>query len=364
MAGADLDGKGRYMGHVMTVRGPLDPELLGPTLTHEHIFWDARNSWDPSELENPETGSLPFEPRFGGLARWNGSAFRDDLHQSPETEYELVADEVSEFVDAGGSCIVELSNVGLNPSPDGLRRLSESLSVHIVEGCGFYVHGSHPGWVEDASVDEIEAFLHAEIETGIAGSAIRPGIIGEIGTSETLFPCEQRILQAAARAARRTATAVNVHAHPPELPVLMSILDLLEGEGHDLRKTSVSHLDEIADIDYHVAVLERGITTGFDSFGQDGYFTPTWKSRSDLAKMTTLVTLIERGYEDQLVLSQDMGKKHYLLRFGGMGYDHVLRRIVPRLRTSFAVTDSVIEKLLVTNPRRLLTRERDPEMVA
>jgi phosphotriesterase-related protein len=254
--------------------------------------------------------------------------------------------------------------VGLNPSPDGLRRLSESLGVHIVEGCGFYVHGSHPGWVEDASVDEIEAFLQAEIETGIAGSAIRPGIIGEIGTSETLFPCEQRILRAAARAARRTATAVNVHAHPPELPVLMSILDLLEGEGHDLRKTSVSHLDEIADIDYHVAVLERGITTGFDSFGQDGYFTPTWKSRSDLAKMTTLVTLIERGYEDQLVLSQDMGKKHYLLRFGGMGYDHVLRRIVPRLRTSFAVTDSVIEKLLVTNPRRLLTRERDPEMVA
>jgi phosphotriesterase-related protein len=344
----------------MTVRGPVDPEQLGATLTHEHIFWDARTSWNPAELEDPEVGESPFEPRFGGPARWNGSAFRDDLHQSPDTEYQLVAEEVSEFVDAGGSCIVELSNVGLNPSPASLRRLSERLGLHIVEGCGFYVHASHPGWVEDASVAEIEAFLLGEIGKGVAGSGVRPGIIGEIGTSETLFPCEERILRATARAARQTGTPVNVHANPPELPVLMTILDLLEAEGHDLRRTSVSHLDEIADIGYHRSALDRGVIIGFDSFGQDGYFTPTWKSRSDLAKMTTMVRLIELGYADQLVMSQDMGKKHYLLRFGGMGYDHVLRRIVPRLRQSFGITDDVIDKLLVTNPRRLLTRDRDP----
>lgn len=35
------------------------------------------------------------------------------------------------------------------------------------------------------------------------------------------------------------------------------------------------------------------------------------------------------------LMSQDMGKKHYLLRFGGMGYDHVMRPIVPRLKDSF-----------------------------
>jgi len=347
------------MSHVMTVRGPVAPGELGPTLTHEHIFWDARAGWSPGELADQELGARPFEPRFGGLARWNGSAFRDDLHQSPETEYEMVAEEVGAFVQAGGSCIVEMSNVGLGPSPAGLRRLSESLGVHIVEGCGFYVHATHPEWLENASVEEIEAFLLGEIENGMAGSGIRPGIIGEIGTSETLYPCEQRVLRATARAARSTGTPVNVHAHPPELAVLMEILDLLESEGHDLRRTSISHLDEIPDLAYHVKALERGVITGFDSFGQDGYFTPTWKSRSDLAKMTTMVRLIDLGFEDQLVMSQDMGKKHYLLRFGGMGYDHVMRRIVPRLKESFGVSDSVIQKLLVDNPRRLLARDRD-----
>jgi phosphotriesterase-related protein len=348
------------MGHVMTVRGPVGPQELGPTLTHEHIFWDARGGWNPDELTDPGTGDAPFEARFGGPARWNGSAFRDDLHQSPATEYEMVSEEVREFVDAGGSCIVDMTNLGLNPSPAELRRLSQDLGVHIVAGCGFYVHAHHPAWVEDAGVDEVEAFLVKEIEQGLGDSGIRPGIIGEVGTSETLFPCEERILQAAARAARKTGTPVNVHAHPPELPVLMTILDLLEAGGHDLHRTSVSHLDEIVDIGYHVKVLDRGITVGFDSFGQDGYFTPTWKSRSDLTKMKTMVTLIGLGYEDQLVMSQDMGKKHYLLRFGGMGYDHVMRRVVPRLQESFRLSDDVIHKLLVTNPRRLLTRDSDP----
>jgi phosphotriesterase-related protein len=349
------------MSHVMTVRGPIPPASVGCTLTHEHIFWDAQSFWDPSELQDPEVGAAKFDARFGGPSRWNGSAYRDDLHQSPDTEYEMIAEEVAEFVSAGGNCIVELTTSGINPSPAGLERLSADLNLHIVEGCGWYVHRSHPEWIEIASTDEIEADLLATVEKGFDGPGVRPGIIGEIGTSETLFPCEERVLRGAARVARRTDTPINIHAHPPELPVIMRILDVLEEEGHDLRRTSISHLDEITDLDYHTKVLERGVITGFDSFGQDGYFTPTWKSLSDLEKATTLAKLIELGYEDQLVLSQDMGKKHYLLRFGGMGYDHVIRRVVPRLRSAFGIGDEVIDKLLVSNPRRLLTRHLGPE---
>jgi phosphotriesterase-related protein len=347
------------MAHVMTVRGPVAPDSLGWTLTHEHIFWDAQRFWDPSELPDPEIGAAPFDARFGGPSRWNGSAYKDNLHLSPETDYDMIVEEVGEFASAGGSCIVELTAGGINPSPAGLRRLSEQLGLHIVEGCGWYVHRSHPDWIEEASVDELEEQILADVKNGFAGSGIKPGIIGEVGTSETLFPCEERVLRAAARVGRRTDTPINIHAHPPELPVVMQILDLLESEGHDLRRTSISHLDEITDIDYHRKVLDRGVITGFDSFGQDGYFTPTWKSLSDLEKMITMVRLIELGYENQLVMSQDMGKKHYLLRFGGMGYDHVLRRIVPRLRALFGISEDVIEKLLTENPRRLLTRTID-----
>ena len=95
---------------------------------------------------------------------------------------------------------------------------------------------------------------------------------------------------------------------------------------------------------------------GFGRFGHEGgYFTPTWRARSDFEKMTTLAELIALGYEYQLIVSHDMCRKHFLSRFGGYGYDHVLVRITPRLQKTFGLSDGGIAKLLVDNPRRLLT---------
>jgi phosphotriesterase-related protein len=341
--------------HVMTVRGPVSPNSIGPTMTHEHIFLNFDQFYDPSGLHDPTLGEQPMSSYVGGLCRWDSCSIRDNLGQQPHKDWDMVAEELGQYLDAGGSCIVELTVEGLNPFPADVRRISEASGIHIVQGVGFYVHAFHPEWIESASVEELEQHLLSEVSEGVNKSGVIPGIMGEIGTSATLQDCEERVLRACARVARRTGLPINVHCEPPTLDVVMQILDVLAEEGHDLTRTSLSHLDEIIDIEYLETVLRRGVIVGFDSFGQDGYFSPTLKSRSDQEKMETLVALIERGYEDQLVLSMDMGKKHYLKRFGGMGYDHVLRRIIPRLRTIYGVTDVVMDKLLVTTPRRLLT---------
>ena len=274
-------------------------------------------------------------------------------------DYDLIVSEVGFFTAAGGSCLVELSNEGLVPAPERLRDLSTAAGVHVVAGCGFYVHALHPDWVHPASVDQLTERLLHQLGEGIDDTGVRPGIIGEIGTSETLFDCERSILRAAARAGAATGTAVNVHCHPPELEVVIEIVDLLTGEGLDPTRIYLSHLDEIVNLDYHTALLDRGVVIGFDSFGQDGYFSPSWKSLSDLEKMTTTARLIDAGFGDQLVLAQDIGKKHYLRAFGGMGYDHVLSRVVPRMQEMFAVTDEAVEAMLIGTPRRLLARDGD-----
>jgi phosphotriesterase-related protein len=219
------------------------------------------------------------------------------------------------------------------------------------------VQPRHPEWVAGSSVDDLEARLLAEVEHGLEGTDVRPGLIGELGTSAELHPDEERVLRAGARVARRTGLPINIHCDPPRrVGVVLQILDVLESEGADLRRVSLSHLDEIEDLDYHQAVLQRGVITGFDSFGHEGgYFNPTWRSLSDMAKMTTLVELARRGYEEQLVLSQDMHRKHFLHRFGGHGYDHVLQRIVPRLRTTYGLDEATLDAMLVGTPRRLLT---------
>lgn len=345
------------MAHVVTVSGQVEPETLGPVMAHEHLFLDASQFYDPANLHDPALGELPFEPRFGGLARWEGHLFRDNLRFHPERDYELMCDEVADFVAAAGpgACLVDLTTVGLAPDYRKVVELAAETGAHVVAGAGVYVHAMHPAWVDEASTDELTTWLTTEVTEGMGGTGVRPGILGEIGTSEQLEPCEERVLRAAARVARASGLAVNVHCHPSTLEVTTRILDVLEDEGQDLTRTYLSHLDEIWDLDYHDAVLRRGVVVGFDSFGQDGYFSPTWKSLSDSTKAETMVALIANGYRDQLVMAQDVCKKHHLQRFGGFGYSHVVRRVVPRLREVHNLDDTVIEQLLVTTPRRLLT---------
>lgn len=342
---------------VRTVRGPVSPETLGPVMTHEHLFMDSRQFWDPSGLAEPAQGEVPFEARFNGLARWNGHGFRDNLCLLPDDDYELILSEASEFFTAGGpgACIVDLTTGGLRPSPSHLRRLAQDLDAHIVAGHGMYVHAAHQPWVCDSSVGSLTEFLLQEALEGIEGTDVLPGVIGEIGTSEELQPCEENVLRAASRVSQSTGLPINIHMHPPQLSVAMRILDILEEEGQNLERVNLSHLDEIYDLSYHETILARGVITGFDSFGQDGYFSPSWKSLADNTKARLMADLIHSGFGSQLTMAQDVCKKHHLLAFGGFGYAHVIERVVPRLRDVFGVDAATIDELLVGTPRRWLS---------
>jgi len=340
----------------MTVRGPVDPSAIGLTTMHDHVFSDARQAWwAPESFEQPELTELPLQLRTAGLARWNALGIRDNLCLAPE-DYEEQLIEVGDFVAAGGSCLVDLTNTGISPAPAALKALAEALDLHIVAGCGFYVHPTHTPWLEDAGVDEIAAVIERELQEGLGETGVQPGIIGEIGTSGELYECEERVLRAAARAGASTATSVNVHTTATG-KLATRIVEIVAEEGLDPRRLVFSHLDEVLEVDYHRRVLESGATIGFDSFGCDVYFARLWKSPSDLEKLHGLLADLELGYEDQLVLGHDVSLKCQLKRFGGLGYDHILRRIVPWMMRDHGVSQAVIDKLLVENPRRILARE-------
>jgi phosphotriesterase-related protein len=345
--------------HIMTVRGPIDPRLVGPTSMHDHVFWDASQAWWlPETFDQPELTELPLTPRTSGLARWNALGIRDNLLTGAE-DFDAQADEIRDFATAGGTCIVDLTNEGISPAPLDLKAMSETTDVDFVAGCGFYVHATHPQWLEDASVEKMQAAIDRQIREGVGGTGVLPGIIGEIGTSGEWYACEERVLRAAARVGLATGTAVNVHTTATGRHAVR-IVDVVEDEGFDPRRLIFSHLDEVLDATYHRQVLERGAIVGFDSFGCDFSFGRLWKSPSDDEKMHGLLHAIEMGYEDQLVMGHDVSLKCQLKRFGGLGYDHILRRIVPALRRDHGIEQAVIDKLLVMTPRRLLERPSLP----
>jgi phosphotriesterase-related protein len=340
---------------ITTVQGDLDPSDVGFTLMHEHLFVDVTMFWEESAaLPDGDTRAMSAE--LGGPARWNASIVRDNLRLEPERDAGIIEAEVDDFAAAvgAGACIVDVSSRPLGPFPKQLRSLSERTGVHIVASTGFYVGEAHPEWVRSASISELEQFMLAEVREGIAGTDVRAGIIGEIGTSAVLEEAERRVLTAAARVARATGVALNIHCEPPPLAVAHEILDVVESQGAAPGRVYLSHLDEVADNAYLIEILNRGVVVGFDSFGQEGYFSPTWAVRRDNDKAASLAAMIDAGFVDQLVVAQDVCKKSHLKPFGGMGLDHVPRRVVPRLRESFGVSDDALEAITHRNPVRLL----------
>jgi phosphotriesterase-related protein len=61
--------------------------------------------------------------------------------------------------------------------------------------------------------------------------------------------------------------------------------------------------------------------------------------------------LIEAGHGEQLLFSQDVCLKTELVAYGGRGYAHVQRSVVPTLRHR-GVDEAAIERILVGNPAR------------
>lgn len=70
-------------------------------------------------------------------------------------------------------------------------------------------------------------------------------------------------------------------------------------------------------------------------------------------KVETVLGVIDAGYLKQILISQDICMKHLMLRYGGHGYAHILRNIVPQMLVR-GITREQIHTMLVENPKRIL----------
>lgn len=340
------------MPEVMTVSGPVRSEDLGITLPHEHIFIDLSCLWhEPKDEGRSFLVDAPIELGHLGLLR------RDPYHARQNMcidDIDLAVAELSEFAKIGGHTVVDLSTHTLGPYPEKLKEVAALTGLNIVAGCGVYIRKAHPDWVASESIDQLAARMIEQLNVGFEKTEIRAGLIGEIGTSSPIHPDEEKVLRAAAIAHRETKRSINVH-----LQLFAKeghkVLDILESEDVSLNCVALSHLDETIDEEYHCSLAARGAYIEFDTFGSEFYFDERNSHEpSDHERINALINLIERGFERQLLLSQDVCTKMNLRRFGGMGYDHVVRTILPRLRAR-GVSQPTIDLITVTNPARFLT---------
>ena len=69
--------------------------------------------------------------------------------------------------------------------------------------------------------------------------------------------------------------------------------------------------------------------------------------------MNAIKKLIQKGYLDQILLSQDVCLKVMRMSYGGFGYAHILRDILPLFEKE-GISGEEIEMMLVKNPKRVL----------
>lgn len=301
-------------GAVMTVRGPVPADELGVALPHEHLF-----------------SNLLREYRAQGML----------------ADEALAVAELARFRDAGGGTLVDLTTTEIGRDPAALARVAEAAGVHVVMGCGHYRDPYlDRAWFDRTSVDQIADGLVEEIEQGVAGTGVRPGVIGEIGCDQAyLSAAEERSFRAAARAHLRTGLTISTHA--ARHPVGGMQLDLLEEEGVDPARVVVGHCDTVHSPAYHLELARRGCWVQLDCFGSDG---PHHEERA----LGYVERLAQAGHLDRLLLSHDNFLPQHLHAHGGTGYDHLLVSVLPALR-SRGFTEVDVRTLTVDNPRRALT---------
>jgi phosphotriesterase-related protein len=347
------------MSFVRTVLGDIPASELGVTLPHEHFYCTtaAANLAAPDDPRDRELARQPVSLEIRDWLEYNWHFNRDNLTLD---DTDTACDEGRRYREAGGRSVIDVTPWGIGRNPAGLAEIAKRTGLHVVMGCGHYASATHPSTMATTSQSAITDRIVAEFIDGVEGTGIHPGVIGEIGCSWPLAEAEEKSLRAAGEAQKILAAALYIHPgkHPD---AVFQIVGILEEIGTDMSRVIMCHMDRtVRDIDQIISLLRSGCTGEWDLFGMETtglYYRPLCiDMMSDAQRLILLRILIDAGFLDRILISQDVCFKHRLHKYGGNGYDHILRNTVPWMRMR-GFTTQEIDTIMIDNPCRLIGRQ-------
>ena len=356
MAKSDVKGKAQ------TVLGLIDGSELGITLPHEHFFIDSRcYMTEPTDPEEKKLAHQKITLENLWYARSHNFNSEDNLLLDDD---ELAIREAMYFKEAGGSTIVDLTCISSGRNPTRLVNVAKVTSLNVVMGTCYLIARSYtPEMHIDSRTEEdiAEEFIR-DITVGVGDTGIKAGIIGEIGISIPMREGERKVLRAAGLAQQETGAAINIHPGGcQDSP--FECIEILEEVGADLSRVAFSHMGRTFPISARGSrdrLAGKGCYLEYDGFGFDvTYPTQTaemcpYDRPNDAIRITIIKELIEDGFLERVLISQDVAWKVILRAYGGGGYSHILKSILPQMRAK-GMTEEQINTILVENPQRILT---------
>ena len=337
------------MKKIITVTGEVDTKDCGMVLSHEHLFIDLTNQAAPG------AATAKITPADRPRLLCDPYCMRDNLLID---EISAANEEIQSLLAAGCNTIVDCSLREIGRDPLKLKKLAETSGARIIMGCGWYTGDTHPREIREASAEMLAEQLLNEINNGAEGTGIRPGIIGEIGTSKEITPSEWRSLEAAAVCQKASGLALMVHIYP-WCSNGLDVTKFLTEKGVSPDRIVICHSDVTPDHTYIRQLLELGVWVELDNFGKE--FTPAPGGFAagifvkDTERAALAAKIINDGFGSQLLLTNDICLKCMLRSCGGEGYTHIFNNILPLIAAEGIDLDYLEKEIMHTNPLAMLS---------
>lgn len=360
-----------HMARVETVNGPISPEELKLTLPHEHLICTF-TVWHTAPDEGRKRALVDAPITLAN----RGDLLRDagvSCNNLTMLDVDEAIEELMEFKHWGGNSLVELTCPGVGRDPLALRKISQATGINIICPSGFYIGLSHPPLVKKMDIDGVRDFIVKELTEGISypvETEIKAGVI----KCATLYPIseeEEKVFRGAARAQKETGAPFTIHPTLLDVEKKKKVFDqeniikMIEKEGANLEKFYMSHMDltcsddrSKVNVEFHKKLMDKyPIILEYDTIGNESWWNSLWPGAlfvSDNERLLAIAELCDQGYEKQLMMSQDVFTKLQRVKYGGWGYAHILKHIVPRLRY-MGVSKKQIRTMMIDNPKRILS---------
>ena len=303
--------------YIHTIKGPVEIDLLGLILPHEHLFTDLRG------------------PRVPEYARGESAAVVN-----------VVEPFLAEASAVGVTALVECSTVGVGRNLAVLQALADATSIHIVPPTGVYRDAYIPESLRGMSEHALADLWIKELTRGIGETLVRAGFIKLAMSDDGPTALEIRNLHAATRASLNTGAVIASHTIGGK--IARQELDVLEKAGLDLHRFIWVHAQTEPNILILKEATRRGAYVELDAIGA--------AYQSQAAMLETTLALIEAGFIDHLLLSHDAGwydpaRSDGLPEGGYRGYTALSKEFIPEL-SKRGVSEEQLRRITMDNPAR------------
>ena len=363
------------MKKVMTVAGEIDSAQLGVTDLHEHTFLDLKiaGSFLKNYFKNIPQSMLEFLPENFAFLKNGVYLVSDECAVIDDMEF--LEKEYGFLKRDGVQTVVDCSPIGGRGDVLKIKELSERTGLQIVVATGLYTETSRPAALAGKTADEYYTVIKQEVEEGIDGTGIKPGIlksgIATIGPDGKLAQGEVAGVMATARLSGETGLSVHIHTDP-NVPgqYVLDTAKLAIAQGASPDKVHICHMDNriacgvpvkdyltkpevcrTLDLTVQKQLLDLGVTIGLDTWGMP-ITNPQFFLADNFERLKALITLIDAGYEDQITIGCDFSSKIMGRTYGNYGCTRFMEFAVPKLQE--LGYQSALQKILVTNPARIL----------